>query len=86
VDWLDHQLAARELLAIDPSDTYLVVEHEYPKARLQDRDKLAPILAGSLAFIGAIDRAAAAMYALQHEVLASQGIPIQGYGRQAFRS
>ena len=86
VDWLDHQLAARELLAIDPAETYLVVEHEYPKARIQDRDKLAPILAGSLAFIGAIDRAAAAMYALQHEVLASQGIPIQGYGRQAYRS
>jgi hypothetical protein len=26
------------------------------------------------------------MYALQHEVLAAQGIPIQGAGRQAFRS
>jgi sugar phosphate isomerase/epimerase len=86
VDWLDHQLAARELLAMDPADTYLVVEHEYPKARIQDRDKLAPILAGSLAFIRAIDEAAAAMYALQYEVLASQGIPIQGYGRERYRS
>ena len=28
VDWLDHQLAARELLDIDPADTFLVVEHE----------------------------------------------------------
>jgi hypothetical protein len=26
------------------------------------------------------------MYALQNEVLAAQGIPIQGYGRQAYRS
>jgi hypothetical protein len=26
------------------------------------------------------------MYALQHEVLAAQGIPIQGVGRVAFRS
>jgi sugar phosphate isomerase/epimerase len=86
VDWLDHQLAARELLAINPADTYLVVEHEYPKARIQDREKLAPILTGSLAFIGAIDQAAAAMYALQHEVLAAQEIPIQGYGREAYRS
>ncbi len=86
VDWLDHQLAARELLAIDPAKTYLVVEHEYPKARIQDKAKLAPILKGSLAFTKAIDEAAAAMYALQHEVLASQGIPIQGYGRQAYRS
>jgi sugar phosphate isomerase/epimerase len=86
VDWLDHQLAARELLIIEPANTYLVVEHEYPKARVHDRLKLAPILAGSLAFTRAIDEAAAAMYALQHEVLASQGIPIQGIGREAFRS
>lgn len=86
VDWLDHQLAARELLAIDPAETYLVVEHEYPKARVQDRDQLAPILAGSLDFVRAIDEAAAAMYSLQHDVLASQGIPIQGIGRAAFRS
>ena len=86
VDWLDHQLAARELLRIDPAETFLVVEHEYPKARVQDRAKLAPILAGSLAFTRAIDEAAAAMYALQHEVLASQGIPVQGIGREPFRS
>src|SRR5438552_14001728 len=71
VDWLDHQLAARELLKLDPAATYLVVEHEYPKARIQDKAKLAPILAGSLAFVAAIDAAAAAMYTLQHEVLAS---------------
>jgi sugar phosphate isomerase/epimerase len=86
VDWLDHQLAARELLSIDPANTYLVVEHEYPRARIQDKAKLAPILKGSLAFVKAIDEAAAAMYALQHEVLAAQGIPVQGFGRQAYRS
>ena len=86
VDWLDHQLAARELLDIDPAQTFLVVEHEYPKARVQDKAKLAPILKGSLAFVNAIDEAAAAMYALQHEVLASQGIPVQGFGREAYRS
>ena len=86
VDWLDHQLAARELLAIDPAKTFLVVEHEYPKARIQDKARLAPILAGSLAFTRAIDAAAAAMYALQHEVLAAQGIAVQGIGREAYRS
>jgi len=86
VDWLDHQLAARELLAIDPAKTYLVVEHEYPPARIQDRARLEPILKGSIAFTRAIDAAAAAMYALQHEVLASQGIAVQGVGRQAYRS
>jgi sugar phosphate isomerase/epimerase len=86
VDWLDHQLAARELLDIDPAETYLVVEHEYPPARIQDKAALAPILAGSLAFVRSIDQAAAAMYALQHEVLAAQGIAVQGVGREPYRS
>jgi sugar phosphate isomerase/epimerase len=86
VDWLDHQLAARELLPLDAASTYLVVEHEYPKARIQDKARLAPILQGSLEFIAAIDRAAAAMYALQHEVLAGQGILVQGIGREPYRS
>jgi sugar phosphate isomerase/epimerase len=86
VDWLDHQLAARELLDIDPAEMYLVVEHEYPPARIQDKDKLAPILKGSVDFTRAIDEAAAAMYALQNEVLPSQGIPVQGVGREAYRS
>ncbi len=86
VDWFDHQLAARELLPLDIANTALVVEHEYPKARIQERDRLKPILAGSVAFVRHIDAAAAAMYALQHEVLASQGIPVQGIGRQAYRS
>jgi sugar phosphate isomerase/epimerase len=86
VDWLDHQLAARELLPLDPARTFLVVEHEYPPARIQDKARLAPILAGSLAFTRAIDAAAAAMYALQHEVLPAQGIPAQGVGREAYRS
>lgn len=84
VDWLDHQLAARELLPLDPAHTHLVVEHEYPKARIQDRERLKPILQGSLAFVRAIDRAAASMYALQHDVLAAQGIPIQGIGRRPY--
>ena len=86
VDWLDHQLAARELLPLDVANTYLIVEHEYPAARIQDRERLKPVLQGSLAFVRHIDEAAAAMYALQHEVLAAQGIPIQGAGRQAYRS
>jgi sugar phosphate isomerase/epimerase len=86
VDWLDHQLAARELLALEPEKTYLVVEHEHPPSRIQDKERLAPILAGSLAFTRAIDEAAAAMYALQHEVLASQGIAAQGVGREAYRT
>jgi hypothetical protein len=86
VDWLDHQLAARELLELDVANTHLVVEHEYPKARIQEKAKLAPILQGSIAFTRKIDEAAACMYALQSEVLKGQGIPIQGRGREAYRS
>jgi sugar phosphate isomerase/epimerase len=86
VDWLDHQLAARELLDLDVANTHLVVEHEYPKARIQDRDRLAPILAGSIAFTRKIDEAAACMFALQHDVLDGQGIPVQGRGREPYRS
>ena len=86
VDWLDHQLAARELLPLDPSQTSLVVEHEYPKARVQDRAALLPILKASMSFVRHIDRAAASMYSLQHDVLAAQGIPVQGTGREPYRS
>jgi len=86
VDWLDHQLAARELLQLDVEKTPLVVEHEYPKARIQDRERLKPILQASVAFVRAIDQAAAAMYALQAQVLDGQDIPAQGRGREPFRS
>jgi hypothetical protein len=55
-------------------------------ARIQDREALKPILQGSIAFTRKIDEAAACMYALQHEVLAAQEIPIQGVGREAYRS
>ncbi|HTV19002.1 MAG TPA: TIM barrel protein [Polyangiaceae bacterium] len=84
VDWLDHQLAARELLALDVANTALVIEHEYPRARVQDKERLKPILQGSLAFARKIDEAAACMHALQHDVLPAQGIPVQGRGRVAY--
>ena len=86
VDWLDHQLAARELLDLDVAKTHLIVEHEYPPARIQDAERLRPILQGSIAFTRKIDEAAACMFALQHEVLRSQDIPVQGIGREAYRS
>ena len=86
VDWLDHQLAARELLKLDVRNTHLIVEHEYPPARVQEKEKLKPILQGSIAFTRKIDEAAACMYALQNEVLPAQGIPVQGRGREAYRS
>ncbi len=86
VDWLDHQLAARELLELDVPNTPLIVEHEYGPARVQEREALLPILKGSIAFTRRIDEAAACMYALQQEVLPAQGIPVQGVGREPYRS
>jgi sugar phosphate isomerase/epimerase len=86
VDWLDHQLAARELLDLDVPHTSLIVEHEYPAARVQDRNSLKPVLQGSLAFTRKIDEAAACMFALQSEVLPAQGIRVQGVGREPYRS
>jgi sugar phosphate isomerase/epimerase len=86
VDWLDHQLAARELLPLDIANTHLIVEHEYPRARIQDKELLKPILQGSLAFTRKIDEAAGCMFALQNEVLVAQKIPVQGRGREAYRS
>ena len=86
VDWLDHQLAARELLKLDVPNTHLVIEHEYPPARIQEKERLQPVLKGSIAFARKIDEAAACMYALQREVLPAQGIPVQGIGREAYRS
>ncbi len=87
VDWLDHQLAARECLKFrnGVSNVDLVVEHEYPDARIQDPKKLLPVLQGSCAFTRAIDEAAACMYALQR-VVEGQGIKVQGVGREAYRS
>src|SRR6195256_1373449 len=78
VDWLDHQLAARGLLKLDGANTHLVVEQESPKARIQDKERLKPILQGSIAFVRHIDEAAACMYALQHDVLPAQDIPTKG--------
>ncbi|MEY3017908.1 MAG: hypothetical protein RL336_1043 [Pseudomonadota bacterium] len=86
VDWLDHQLAARELLDIDIANTYLVVEHEYPPARIQDKTLLRPLLQASIDFCRAIDESAAAMFAIQQQLLPELGIPVQGVGREAYRS
>jgi hypothetical protein len=73
-------------LKLDVANTHLVVEHEYPPARIQDKDQLKPILEGSIAFTRKIDEAAACMYAVQNEVLEAQDIPVQGWGRRAYRS
>ena len=86
VDWLDHQLAARELLNLDVANTPLIVEHEYGPARVQEKEALLPILKGSIAFTRRMDEAAGCMFALQNDVLPAQNIPVQGVGRQAYRS
>ena len=80
-------LAARELLPLDPANTHLIVEHEYPRGAYSGSreinahpERVDRIHAENL------DEAAACMYALQREVLGAQKIPVQGIGRQAYRS
>jgi len=41
---------------------------------------------GSIAFTRHIDQAAADMFALQHDVLPAQDIPVQGIGSEAYPS
>ena len=65
--------------------TQFVQNLNSPDFYLDDLVKL-DFLQSSLAFVKAIDEAAAAMFALQHEVMAGQKIPIQGTGREAYRS
>jgi hypothetical protein len=71
-------------LKLDVANTALVIEHEYPRARIQDKERLKPILKGSIAFARTIDEAAACMHALHADVLPSQNIPVQGRGRVAY--
>jgi hypothetical protein len=66
---------------LDIANTALVIEHEYPRARIQDKQRLKPILKGSIAFARKIDEAAGCTYALHHEVLPAQDIPVLGKGR-----
>ena len=47
---------------------------------------LKPILQGSIEFIRKIDETAGCMYTLQHDVFVTQEIPIQGVGREPYRS
>jgi hypothetical protein len=57
----------------------------YRTGRIQNKAKLVPILKGSLVFVKAIDQPAATMYSLR-QVMKSQGIRVQGAGREAYRS
>ena len=56
----------------------------YPATQVPARSRRAKDVGFALGI--AVLFAAAAMFALQHEVMAAQGIPIQGKGREAYRS
>ena len=55
-------------------------------ARIQDKERLAADPEGLDRLRPQDRRGRGCMYALQHEVLPAQGIPVQGVGRQAYRS
>ncbi|MDD5075083.1 MAG: hypothetical protein PHO54_04365 [Candidatus Peribacteraceae bacterium] len=60
-DWLDHQVAAREVLGLDPVDTYFILEHEWGNNRVQDWTRIIQMLSISVRFIRGIDAAADAL-------------------------
>lgn len=83
-DWEDHQYAAREILKLG-KDTDFTVEHEFGPARIQDKERLTPILQGAISFMTNMDKVAADRYAM-HQVLSAQGIKPQGVGIQPYRA
>ena len=85
VDWLDHQLAARELLEARRREHRARHRARVPAGAHPGQGAAASrSCKGSIAFARKIDEAAACMYALQHEVLPAQEIPVQGRGRVAY--
>ena len=87
VDWLDHQLAARELLQLDVANTYLVRRarvpagaHPGPGAPRADPAGLDRLRARTST------RRPPACTRCSTRCCAAQGIPVQGIGREAFRS
>jgi hypothetical protein len=68
VDWLDHQLASRSVLGLNPEKTVYIIEHEWGQARKQDRKMVGAILAASVQFIKGIELAADAMFQAQTDI------------------
>ena len=86
VDWLDHQLAARELLPLDAAKTHLVVEHEYRRRARSGQEEAEADPAG-IDRLHAQDRRGGGLHVRAAErSAAGQKIPVQGVGRQAYRS
>lgn len=82
-DWLDHQIAARTVLELDPRDTYFILEHEWGPNRVQEQRPVLEMIAFSSRFIRAIDAAAEAM--VQAGVWArAEELPIPGTPNPAY--
>jgi sugar phosphate isomerase/epimerase len=76
-DWLDHQLAARSVLGLNPVETVFIIEHEWGPARVQDFDLIEKILAVSVAYMFGIDQAADMLYQAQ-ALCAEHNLPLPG--------
>lgn len=61
-DWLDHQIAARSVLGLDPSQTYFILEHEWGANRIQDPARVLEMIKLSVRYIRGIDVAADAIH------------------------
>jgi sugar phosphate isomerase/epimerase len=61
-DWLDHQLAARSVLGLNPAETVFILEHEWNDNRVQDLQRVVDMLTISVNYIRGIDLAADSIY------------------------
>ncbi len=58
VDWLEHQIGARSILGIEPTNSVFHIEHEWGPARDQNLDRVAVAIQLSARYMGGIDSAA----------------------------
>jgi hypothetical protein len=61
VDWLDHQIAARQILGLNPQETHFILEHEWNRGQVCGMELVITMLAISVAYIRGIDAAAEAL-------------------------
>ena len=76
-DWLDHQIAARKVLMLDPEQTFFILEHEWGPARVQNMDLVLGMIEISVNYIRGIDAAADALVQAE-KWCQSNSLPLPG--------
>lgn len=82
-DWLDHQLAARSILGLDPRQSVFVLEHEWPPARVQNLELVEEMIGISASYFRGVDAAADALYRAS-QWCADRKLPLPGSPNPAY--